>query len=79
MLDDVPSLNAILNNTLLKRPLVADDNQLLSGNGTSQDLSGINNAGNLTASTGAAIIDIEQIVQAIAQLAVIFARRPGLS
>lgn len=68
MLDDVPGMTTFLQSRLPELLLRAEDNQLLNGNGTSPQLSGITDSGNFTAPTGTATIDVEQLVQAIAQL-----------
>lgn len=68
MLDDVSGLTAFLQNRLLEKLLLVEDNQLLNGDGTSPNLSGITDTGNFTAASGAATIDVEQLVQAISQL-----------
>jgi HK97 family phage major capsid protein len=68
MLDDVTGMVTFLNSRLPELLLRAEDNQLLNGNGTSPNLSGITDAGNFTAATGTATIDWEQIIQAISQL-----------
>jgi HK97 family phage major capsid protein len=69
MLDDVQSMRAFLQTRLIELLLVVEDNQLLKGDGVSPNLKGINTAGNFTAATGAATIDVEQLIQAIGQLA----------
>ena len=66
MLDDIPAMTSFLQSRLLEKYLIAEDAQLLSGNGTAPNLQGI--TGVATAATGAATVDVEQLVQAIAQL-----------
>lgn len=68
MLDDVEGMTTFLQSRLPELLLRAEDTQLLSGTGTSPQVKGITVAGNFTAPTGAATIDVEQLVQAIAQL-----------
>lgn len=68
MLDDVEGMTTFLQSRLPELLLRAEDQQLLSGNGTSPQISGITDAGNFTAPTGSATIDVEQLVEAIAQL-----------
>ena len=68
MLDDVEGMTTFLQSRLPELLLRAEDQQLLSGTGTSPQISGITDAGNFTAPTGSATIDVEQLVQAIAQL-----------
>ena len=66
MLDDIPAMTSFLQSRLLEKYLIAEDAQILSGSGTAPDLQGI--LGVATAATGAATVDVEQLVQAIAQL-----------
>lgn len=66
MLDDVPAMTSFLQARLLEKYLVAEDAQLLSGNGTAPNLQGL--LGVATAASGAATVDVEQLVQAIAQV-----------
>ena len=68
MLDDVTGMTTFLQSRLPELLLRAEDNQLLNGTGTSPQLSGITDAGNFTAPTGTSTIDVEQLVQAVAQL-----------
>lgn len=68
MLDDVRGMTTFLQSRLPELLLRAEDNQLLNGDGTGSNLSGITDAGNFTAPTGTATIDVEQLVQAVAQL-----------
>jgi HK97 family phage major capsid protein len=68
MLDDVEGMTTFLGSRLPELLLRAEDTQILSGTGTSPQLSGITTAGNFTAFGGAATIDVEQLVQAISQL-----------
>ena len=66
MLDDIPAMTSFLQSRLLEKYLVAEDAQILSGDGTAPNLQGILPVA--TAATGAATVDVEQLVQAIAQL-----------
>jgi len=66
MLDDIPAMTSFLQSRLLEQYLIAEDAQLLNGNGTAPNLTGLTI--NATAATGAATVDVEQLVQAIAQL-----------
>lgn len=66
MLDDIPAMTSFLQSRLLEKYLVAEDAQLLSGDGSAPNLQGI--TGVAAAATGAATVDVEQLVQAIAQL-----------
>lgn len=78
MLDDVPSMRMFLSNRLMEALLVVEDTQLLTGTGVSPNLKGINTAGNFTAASGTATIDIEQIVEAISQLAALGRQPDGI-
>ncbi len=66
MLDDIPAMTSFLQSRLLEKYLIAEDAQILSGDGTAPNLQGILDVA--TAATGAATVDVEQLVQAIAQL-----------
>jgi HK97 family phage major capsid protein len=66
MLDDVPAMTSFLQARLLEKYLLAEDAQLLNGNGTAPNLQGI--TGVASAFGGAATVDVEQLVQAIAQV-----------
>lgn len=66
MLDDIPAMTSFLQARLLEKYLIAEDAQILSGDGAAPNLQGI--LGVATAATGAATVDVEQLVQAIAQL-----------
>lgn len=68
MLDDVEGMTTFLQSRLPELLLRAEDNQLLNGDGNSPNLSGITDTGNFTAPTGTATIDVEQLVEGIAQL-----------
>jgi HK97 family phage major capsid protein len=68
MLDDVEGMTTFLGSRLPELLLRAEDNQLLNGTGTSPQLKGLLTAGNFTAATSAATVDVEQIIQAISQL-----------
>ena len=66
MLDDVPAMTSFLQARLLEKYLLAEDAQLLNGTGTAPNLTGLTI--NAAAPTGAATVDVEQLVQAIAQV-----------
>jgi HK97 family phage major capsid protein len=68
MLDDVEGMTTFLGSRLPELLLRAEDNQLLNGTGTSPQLKGLMTAGNFTAASSAATVDVEQIIQAISQL-----------
>lgn len=70
MLDDVTGMTTFLNSRLLELLLREEDDQLINGDGTSPNISGITDTGNFTApaSPYTATVDVEQLVQAIAQL-----------
>jgi HK97 family phage major capsid protein len=66
MLDDVPAMTSFLQARLLEKYLVAEDAQLLQGSGIAPSLTGILSVA--SAATGGATVDVEQLVQAIAQI-----------
>jgi len=66
MLDDVPAMTSFLQARLLEKYLLAEDAQLLNGSGTAPNLTGLTI--NAASPTGAATVDVEQLVQAIAQV-----------
>ena len=68
MLDDVEGMTTFLQSRLPELLLRAEDQQLLSGTGSTPQIGGITLAGNFTAPTSSATIDVEQLVYAIAQL-----------
>lgn len=68
MANNVPGLISFLQARLLEKLLLVEDDQLINGDGTSPNISGITDAGNFTAASGAATVDILQITQAISQL-----------
>lgn len=69
MYNNVPGMVAFLQTRLLERLLRVEDDQLINGNGTSPNISGIADAGNFTAATAAQTLPkIEQLVYAISQL-----------
>lgn len=68
MLDDVTGMTTFLQSRLPELLLRAEDQQILTGNGTSPNLSGIFQSGNSTAYSGSATVDVEQLVGAISQL-----------
>ena len=67
MLDDVPAMTSFLQARLLEKYLLAEDAQLLNGNGTAPNLTGLTTVA--SAFSGAATVDVEQLVQSIAQVA----------
>ncbi|SKA29806.1 phage major capsid protein, HK97 family [Chitinophaga eiseniae] len=68
MLRDVQGLTTFLQSRLPEKLLRAEDEQLLNGDGTSPNISGITDAGNFTPFSGASQIWVEQLVEAITQL-----------
>lgn len=68
MLDDVEGMTTFLGSRLPELLLRAEDTQLLSGTGVSPQLKGLMTAGNYTAASSTATIDVEQLIDAIAQL-----------
>jgi HK97 family phage major capsid protein len=69
LLDDIPYLLSYLSYRLAENLLVAEDNQILNGDGNTPNLSGILLAANHTAKTGSATIFAEKLMQAAGQLA----------
>jgi len=67
MLDDVTGMTTFLQSRLMEKLLRVEDDQILNGDGTSPNLSGITDTGNFTAASGGTI-DVEQLVYAISQL-----------
>ena len=67
MLDDVTGMTTFLQSRLMEKLLRVEDEQILNGDGTSPNLSGITDSGNFTAASGGTI-DVEQLVYAISQL-----------
>jgi HK97 family phage major capsid protein len=69
MLNNVPGLISFLQSRLLHRLMIVEDDQLINGNGTSPNISGIADAGNFTAANAAQTLPkVEQLVYAINQL-----------
>lgn len=68
MLDDVEGMRTFLQSRLPEKLFRIEDDQILNGNGTSPNLSGITDSGNFTAPNSGYTIDVEQLVGAIAQL-----------
>tara|TARA_R110000868_G_scaffold410894_1_gene700743 strand:+ start:1536 stop:2678 length:1143 start_codon:yes stop_codon:yes gene_type:complete len=67
MLDDVPAMTSFLQARLLEKYLVAEDFQLLSGDGTSPNLQGI--LGVASAYGGSSVVYVAQIIESCAQVA----------
>jgi HK97 family phage major capsid protein len=67
MLDDVPAMTSFLQARLLEKYLVAEDAQLLSGDGTSPNLQGI--LGVASAYGGSSAVYVAQIIESCAQVA----------
>jgi HK97 family phage major capsid protein len=69
MLNNVPGLISFLQARLLEKLLIVEDDQLINGNGTSPNISGITDTGNFTAASASqALAKIEQLVLSISQL-----------
>lgn len=68
MLDDVEGMTTFLQSRLPELLLRAEDAQLLTGSGSTPQIKGIMTAGNYTAATSSATLDVEQLVYAVAQL-----------
>lgn len=67
-MNNIKGFTSWLNARLPEKLLLVEDNLLLNGTGVSPQIKGLQVAGNFTAASGAATIDIEQIVQAMSQL-----------
>jgi hypothetical protein len=67
MLEDIPAMTSFLQARLLERYLLAEDAQLLNGTGSGINLKGLTVAA--SAATGTSTVDVEQLVDAIAQVA----------
>ena len=66
MLDDVPAMTSFLQSRLIEKYLVAEDAQLLSGDGSAPDLQGI--LGVASAYAGSSTVYVAQLVEAAAQV-----------
>lgn len=66
MLDDISAMRSFLQARLIERYLVAEDDQLLNGNGTSPNISGL--ITNAQAYSGTRTIAVEKIIDACAQV-----------
>jgi len=67
MLEDIPAMTSFLQARLLERYLIAEDAQLLNGSGSGVNLTGLTVAA--TAASGSSTVDVEQLVDACAQVA----------
>ena len=67
-MNNIQGFTSYLQARLPEKLLRVEDAQLLNGDGVSPNIKGITAAGNHTAASGAATVDIEQLVQAISQL-----------
>lgn len=67
MLEDIPAMTSFLQARLLERYLLAEDAQLLNGTGSGVNLTGLTVAA--SAATGSSTVDVEQLVDAVAQVA----------
>ncbi len=68
MLDDVQGMTTFLQSRLLELLLRTEDTQIISGNGTSPNLSGITDSGNYTAAVTSETADALMLIDAISQL-----------
>lgn len=68
MMDDIIAFSSYLESRLTELLLVAEDNQLINGNGTSPNISGITDSGNFTTSTSGALT-VNTIIADMGQLA----------
>lgn len=67
-MNNIPGFLSFLNSRLPEKLLRAEDYQLISGNGTSPNISGILDSGNFTAANSTADVLIEQLIDSLAQL-----------
>lgn len=67
-MSNIKGFTSWLQSRLPEKLLLIEDGLLLNGTGVSPQIKGLQVAGNFTAASGAATIDIEQIVQAMSQL-----------
>lgn len=68
LLDDVKGLTSYLNMRLPEKLMKAEDEAILTGDGTSPNISGITYAGNFTAGADTAAVTVERLIDAITQL-----------
>ena len=68
MLDDIAGMTTFLQSRLLELLLRSEDTQLISGNGTSPNLSGITDSGNYTAASTSETAEAMMLIDAISQL-----------
>jgi HK97 family phage major capsid protein len=68
MLADVPGMTVFLQTRLLERLLKAEDNQLLNGDGSTPNISGIIGDSNYTAFAGSSATNAEELIAAIYQM-----------
>jgi HK97 family phage major capsid protein len=66
MLDDVPAMTSFLQARLLEKYLIAEDAQLLSGDGSAPDLQGI--LGVASAYAGTSTVYVAQLVESVGQI-----------
>jgi hypothetical protein len=76
--EDVQNASNWLRDRLTELWQSAFNDQLLNGSGTSPNLKGLNTAGNFTAASGAATVDVEQLVQGILQMRILKRRPSGI-
>lgn len=68
MLDDVQGMTTFLQSRLLELLLREEDDQLINGNGTSPNISGITDSGNFTAASTSETAEALMLIDAIAQV-----------
>ena len=69
MMDDIVAFSSYLESRLTELLLAAEDRQLLTGDGTSPNISGITDTGNFTASSAGGAATINTIISDMGQLA----------
>ncbi len=68
VMNNLPGFVAFLNNRLPELLLRAEDAQLLTGDGSTPNISGIMDSGNYTSATSSATVLAEQLIDGLAQL-----------
>ena len=68
MLDDVQGMTTFLQSRLMELLLRTEDTQIISGDGTSPNLSGITDSGNFTAASTSETAEAMMLIDAISQL-----------
>lgn len=67
-MNNIQGFRSWIQSRLPEKLLLVEDNLLLNGDGVTPNIKGLQVAGNFTAASGSATIDVEQLIQAISQL-----------